>query len=191
MLKTCQEWNQIEQDRTNRDLGKRSPKGSRIRKFQQPSDHIFEYSMNTVEELCKVRTTPCSRSSGKWFSQKTSNRKAVRSNPIQGFYKTNKNKEQNSIPKESMPKQHGFGTIQDCNLRPNELKDLKKVIWNMEKKHKSELGKLRKEMRELRKEWKMKAMKSTPIRIQDEYVQKVIFKRNRRWKLEHFKTKKK
>lgn len=90
-----------------------------------------------------------------------------------------------------MPKQHDFGTIQDYNLRPNELKDVKKIIWNMEKKHKSELGKLRKEMRELRKEWKMKAMKSTPVRMQDEYIQKVIFKRNRRWKLEHFKTKRK
>lgn len=127
-LRTCREWNQIEQDRTNRDLGKRSPKGSRIRKSENFSNHIFEYSMNTVE-LCKVRTTPCSRNSGKWFSQKTSNRKAVRSNPIQGFYKTNKNKEQSSILKESMPKQHGFGTIQDYNnLRPSELKDVKKII---------------------------------------------------------------
>lgn len=36
----------------------------------------------------------------------------------------------------------------------------------------------------------MKEMERTPGRVQDEYMQKVIFKENRKWKPERFKNKK-
>ena len=59
----------------------------------------------------------------------------MRPNPIQRFYKIKENKEQNSISEESMPKRHGFGTIQNYDLGPDGLKDLKKLIEHREKRN--------------------------------------------------------
>lgn len=75
-LRSCSEWNQNEQGRNNRDLGKKgSPKGNRTRKFQKSSCHVFEHDMNVP--------TPRSKSSGKLISRGSEQQKSskVKSHP--------------------------------------------------------------------------------------------------------------
>lgn len=64
-----------------------------------------------------------------------SSRKSCEVNSVQSSYKIKETKEQNRVPKESMPKRCGLEPFRtETNLCPNELKDIKKIIRNMKEK---------------------------------------------------------
>lgn len=128
--RSCWDQNQTEQDRSHKGLGKTVPQreqNQEISAFKMP--HIWRLcEHNRRESFVKLEPRHVLKGQENLLHMKTSNKKSSEVKPIQGFYKIKENKEQNGIPKESMPKSHSFGTIQNCNLRPNELKDIKKMI---------------------------------------------------------------